>query len=114
MMTWLMSQLRRWPALSVFDCLPRPAWRWPLIVFAIGLSLGPLSLPAVSQTGPERRHKVYDRVIGGVQFRVPAEYMQPANIPTYSAGGLSFSFWVSDGKPVAEGVPDIGATGRVG
>lgn len=96
--------------------------RWMLGVLSAMLGLGLLSLPASgqSQFGPtvqerlERRNRSYDLAIDGMQFRIPGSYMQPSNDPRSPSKYLHFSFWVSDGKPVQFGVPEIGSKDRVG
>jgi hypothetical protein len=80
---------------------------------AIALALAAVSVPAVGQDRLERRTKPLDITIDGVPLRVPGKYAHGPNIPI-GAIKFGFSFWISDGEPVSGGVPEIGATDRVG
>jgi hypothetical protein len=82
-------------------------------VTAVALTLATFSLPAVGQDRLERRTKPLDITVDGVRLRVPGKYAHGPNIPV-GALKFGFSFWVSDGEPVAGGVREIGATERVG
>jgi hypothetical protein len=73
-----------------------------------------LSLPSAAQYRLDTGDRSYDYTIGGVQFRVPANYMRPAADFRYLYDHLYFAFWVSDGKPVGEGVPPLGSRERAG
>lgn len=108
------SRFRLWPGFSLTDCPSRSAWyRW-LVVLATALSLAILSLPAAGQDGLDPRNRSYDYTIGGVQYRVPARYMPRSTDPRYRYDHLTFAFWLSDGKPIGDGVPPIGTKERHG
>jgi hypothetical protein len=108
------SWFGRWSIFSLFDRRSRPAWHRPFFAFTVTLSLGTLSLPAAGQDRLDARSKSYDYTFGGVQYRVPGSYMRPSINPRHADDHLYFAFWVSDGKPIADGVPPLGSNERRG
>lgn len=96
---------------------PRDAWR-PRSHVGLGLPVAAcLRSKPVWPHGPRAargEEQVLRLTINGMQFRIPGSYMQPSSDPRSPSKYLHFSFWVSDGKPIQVGVPEIGSKDRVG
>jgi len=85
-----------------------------VIAVVIASSFVFVSLPSVAQNRLDADTKSSICTISGVQFRVPASYKRPPVDSPNLCDRLYFAFWVSDGKPVAEGVPPLGSKDRPG
>jgi hypothetical protein len=80
----------------------------------VAASLVFLSPPSAAQYRLYADAKSSTCTMGGVQFRVPASYKRPPVDSRNLCDRLYFAFWVSDGKPEAEGVPPLGSKERIG
>ncbi len=81
----------------------------PATLLGLALCLSFPSFAALCQTADtkkplEDRSRLHDYRVGGVLFRVPGPYIQPASVARKPEQVLRFVFWVSDGEPLWNGV----------